>query len=59
VIVLRASGPDGEPGEVYLPDPAVIAKCVGAPTAGVTVPVRLTEADPATGRVSFTAASSG
>ncbi len=55
VIVLRASGPDGEPGEVYLPDPAVIAKCAGAPTAGVTVSVRLTEADPVTGRVSFTA----
>jgi len=59
VIVLRASGPDGEPGEAYLPDPAVIAKCADAPTAGVTVPVRLTEADPATGRVLFTAGARG
>jgi len=55
VIVLRGSGSDGEPGEVYLPEPAVFAKCTGTPTAGVTVSVRLTEADPVTGRVAFTA----
>jgi len=55
VIVLRAAGPEGEPGEVYLPDPAVIARCAGAPKAGVTVAVTLTAADPSTGRVLFTA----
>ena len=39
----------------YLPDPAVIARCAGAPKAGVTVAVTLTAADPSTGRVLFTA----
>ncbi|MGI5132669.1 RNB domain-containing ribonuclease [Pseudonocardia sp. CA-107938] len=55
VIVLRASSADGEPGEVFLLEPAVFARCAGVPTAGVTVAARLTEADPATGRVLFTA----
>ncbi|MDN5857997.1 MAG: RNB domain-containing ribonuclease, partial [Pseudonocardia sp.] len=55
VIVLRGDGGE-ESGEVYLPEPAVIARCSGIPTAGVTVTARLTEADPATGRVAFSAA---
>ncbi len=58
VIVLRGDGGE-EPGEVYLPEPAVIAKCTGAPKAGVTITARLTEADPVTGRVLFSAAPSG
>jgi exoribonuclease R len=50
VIVLRA-----EPGEVYLPEPPVMARCDGALKAGETVGVRLVEADPATGHVRFSA----
>ncbi|MCW0214211.1 MAG: RNB domain-containing ribonuclease [Pseudonocardia sp.] len=48
VIVLRA-----EPGEVYLSEPPVMARCDGTLQAGGTATVRLTEADPATGRVRF------
>ena len=33
VVVLRPSGPDGEPGEVYLPQPPVLARC-HRPAAG-------------------------
>lgn len=54
VIVLRGDGGE-ESGEVYLPEPAAIAKCTGAPTAGITVTARLVEADPVTGRVLFAA----
>jgi exoribonuclease R len=50
VIVLRA-----EPGEVYLPEPPVMARCDGTLKAGETVGVRLVEADPPTGRVRFSA----
>lgn len=46
VVVLR-------PGEVYLHDPPVLARCSGRLELGATVRVRLTEADPSTGRISF------
>jgi exoribonuclease R len=47
-IVLRA-----EPGEVFVPEPPVLARCSGALRPADTVRVRLTEADPATGTVRF------
>ena len=55
VVVLRSSGPDGEPGEVYLHDPPVLARCTGRLEAGASVRVRLVAADPATGRIEFAA----
>jgi exoribonuclease R len=55
VVVLRP----GDPGEVYLHDPPVLARCTGRLELGATVRVRLAEADPATGRISFTAARTG
>ncbi|MBW0116517.1 RNB domain-containing ribonuclease [Pseudonocardia abyssalis] len=58
VIVLRPSAEDGAAGEVYLVDPPVLARCEGPLRAGVTASVRLTEADPATGRITFSAARS-
>lgn len=42
-----------EPGEVFLTDPPVLARCEGEPEPGATVRARLVEADPATGRVRF------
>lgn len=54
-VVLRQAGPEGEPGEVYVHAPPVLARCTGRLTAGASVRVRLTEADPATGRIMFTA----
>jgi hypothetical protein len=51
-VVLRA---DGDAGEVYVPDPPVLARCTGDLTAGAAVRVRLTEADPGTGRIEFAA----
>jgi exoribonuclease R len=51
-VVLRA---DGDSGEVYVPDPPVLAPCTGALTAGAVVRVRLTAADPETGRIEFAA----
>ena len=48
-------GPDGEPGEVYLPEPPVLARCTGPLQAGAPVRARLAEADPATGRIEFAA----
>ncbi len=39
-----------------MPDPPVLARCTGPLTAGALVRVRLTEADPATGRIEFAAA---
>jgi exoribonuclease R len=54
-VVLRPSGP-GEPGEVFLAAPPVLARCTGTLSAGRTAQVRLVEADPATGRIAFTAA---
>jgi hypothetical protein len=56
VVVLRPGGPDGEPGEVYLPQPPVLARCTGRLPAGGTVRVRLVAADPAIGRIEFAAA---
>ncbi|NMH95844.1 RNB domain-containing ribonuclease [Pseudonocardia acidicola] len=53
VVVLR---PD--PGEVYLVDPPVLARCSGPLRAGRLARVRLVEADPASGRVSFAASES-
>jgi exoribonuclease R len=55
-VVLRPGGLAGEPGEVYLPDPPVLARCTGQLTAGALVRVRLLEADPASGRIEFTTA---
>jgi len=57
VVVLRGSGPGGEPGEVFLADPPVLARCTGIPRAGRSARVRLAEADPATGRIAFLAAA--
>ena len=56
VMVLRPTGPEGEPGEVFLPRPPVLARCTGRLRAGETIRVRLTEADPVLGRISFAAA---
>lgn len=53
VVVLRATGPGGEPGEVFLAEPPVLARCTAVPHAGRTATVRLVEADPATGRIAF------
>ncbi|GEL24410.1 ribonuclease R [Pseudonocardia sulfidoxydans NBRC 16205] len=50
VIVLRE-----EPGEVYLLDPPVVARCHGELRLGERITARLTVAEPATGRVEFTA----
>jgi exoribonuclease R len=55
-VVLRPGQADGEAGEVYVPDPPVLARCTGDLTPGAVVRVRLTEADPATGRIEFAAA---
>jgi exoribonuclease R len=58
VVVLRRSAPD-EPGEVFLAEPPVLARCTGTLRAGRTARVRLVEADPATGRIGFTPADGG
>ncbi|MFC4950623.1 RNB domain-containing ribonuclease [Pseudonocardia sp. GCM10023141] len=55
-VVLREPPREGDPGEIYVHEPPVLARCTGALKAGATVRVRLTEADPATGRVLFTTA---
>ena len=52
-VVLRPSGAD--PGEVFVAEPPVLARCTGVPKAGEVVRVRLVEADPATGRIVFAA----
>jgi exoribonuclease R len=49
VVVLR----HGDPSEVYLLDPPVLARCSGRLELGAIVRVRLTDADPATGRISL------
>jgi exoribonuclease R len=54
-VVLRGSGPEDEPGEVFIADPPVLARCTGVPQAGEVVGVELVEADPATGRIAFRA----
>ena len=46
--------PTAAPGEVYLHDPPVLARCTGALRLGETARVRLVEADPVTGRIAFT-----
>jgi exoribonuclease R len=51
-VVLRA--PAGTaPGEIYLLDPPVLARCTGPLRLGETARVRLVEADQATGRIAF------
>ncbi len=55
-VVLRAARPDGGPGEVYLQDPPVLARCTGSLRLGEPARVQLVEADPATGRIGFVAA---
>jgi exoribonuclease R len=55
VVVLRGGGPD-EPGEVFLAEPPVLARCTGTLQAGSTARVRLVAADPATGRIGFVTA---
>ena len=57
-VVLRPGGPNGAAGEVYLADPPVLAPCTGPLTAGGSARVRLVEAEPATGRIAFSARSS-
>jgi exoribonuclease R len=52
-VVLRGSGPEGEPGEVFVAEPPVLARSTGVPRAGEVVRVRLVDADPATGRIGF------
>ena len=54
-VVLRASGPENEPGEVFVAEPPVLARGTGVPRAGEVVRVELVEADPATGRIAFRA----
>jgi exoribonuclease R len=54
-VVLRASGPENEPGEVFIAEPPVLAKGTGLPRAGEVVRVELVEADPTTGRITFRA----
>ena len=56
-VVLRASGPEDEPGEVFVAEPPVLARCTGVPRAGEVVRVELVEADPATGRIASPGAS--
>jgi exoribonuclease R len=53
-VVLRAPTDNGA-GEVYLLDPPVLARCTGPLRLGEAARVRLAEADPATGRIAFTA----
>jgi exoribonuclease R len=55
-VVLWPGNGSGAPGEVYLLDPAVLARCTGELRRGETARVRLVEADPATGRIAFEAA---
>ena len=55
-VVLRPGKADGDVGEVYVPDPPVLARCTGELTAGAVVRVRLTVAEPATGRIEFAVA---
>jgi len=57
VVVLRGGRADGPPGEVYLPDPPVLARCTGPLRTGRTARVRLVQADPGTGRLAFAAGS--
>jgi exoribonuclease R len=47
-VVLRASGPDDQPGEVFVADPPVLARGIGVPRAGAVVAVRLVEVHPTT-----------
>jgi len=54
-VVLRASGPENEPGEVFVAEPPVVARGTGVPRAGDVVRVELVEADPTTGRIAFQA----
>jgi exoribonuclease R len=58
-VVLRPGQPDGAVGEVYVPDPPILAPCTGELTAGAVVRVRLDAAEPATGRIEFAAVSGG
>jgi exoribonuclease R len=55
-VVLRPGQADGDSGEIYVPDPPVLARCTGDLIAGAVVRVQLTEADPATGRIEFAVA---
>ncbi len=57
-VVLRGATGDG-PGEVYVLDPPTMARCTGASRPGDTARVRLVEADPATGRITFAMAAAG
>jgi exoribonuclease R len=54
-VVLRSGNGSGGPGEVYLLDPAVLARCAGELRRGETARVRLAEADPTTGLLVFEA----
>ncbi|MGV9415682.1 RNB domain-containing ribonuclease [Nocardia sp. NPDC003693] len=52
-VVLRESTPT-RPAEIFVATPPVLAKCLGSPPEGETVPVRLVESDPQTRTVTFT-----
>ena len=54
-VVLRVARPEGGPGEVYLHEPPVLARCSGTLRPGETARVRLVESDPGTGHIAFTA----
>ncbi|MHA6793703.1 RNB domain-containing ribonuclease [Pseudonocardia bannensis] len=54
VVVLRS-----DPGEVYLVDPPVLARCSGPLRAGELARARLVAADPAAGRVEFSTEPGG
>jgi exoribonuclease R len=53
-VVLRGARPGGGPGEVYVHEPTVLARCTGSLRLGETSRVRLVEADPGTGHIAFT-----
>ena len=51
----RPAPDQSAPGEVYVHAPPVLARCTGTLRPGEAARVRLVTADPATGRVAFTA----
>ncbi|WP_433598694.1 RNB domain-containing ribonuclease [Nocardia sp. CA-135953] len=51
VVVREANGT--RPAEVFIADPPVVGRCVGAPPEGEQVQVRLIAADPTTRKISF------
>lgn len=52
-IALRSAASAADNGEVYVPEPPILARCAGPLAAGETVAVRLVAADPGTGKIEF------